>query len=92
MKPGKNDKKVQLRFTPEELDFLQDNAGDMAEAFGLDTRILNLTGKRAVGFYLWDLECLYDVSDMAKANATAVQIPMIDALLVKLERAMEECQ
>ncbi len=46
MKIGKHDKKAQLRFTPEELDFLQDNTWQMAEAFGLDTRIGNLTGKR----------------------------------------------
>lgn len=64
----------------------------MAEAFGLDTRILNLKGKRAVGFYMWDLECLHDVSDMAKPKAPAEQVPMIEALLVKLNHAMEECR
>lgn len=92
MKPGKKDKKAQLRFTPDELDFLQDHAGDMAEAFGLDTRILNLTGKRVVGFYIWDLECLHDVSELAKAKAPAEQIPMIDELLEKLKRAIKECE
>ncbi len=92
MKPGKNNKKAQVRFTPEELDFLQDNTWQMAESFGLDTRISNLTGNRAIGFYMWDLECLHDVSDIAKKDAPAEQIPMIDALLVKLEHAMEECQ
>ena len=35
MKPGKYDKKAHLLFTPEELDFLQDNTWQMAESFGL---------------------------------------------------------
>ena len=30
----------------------------MAEAFGLDRRIDNYLGKRPIGFYRWDLECL----------------------------------
>jgi hypothetical protein len=87
MKPGKHDKKAQLRFTPEELDFLQDNTWRMAEAFGLDTRIGNLTGKRAVGFYAWDLECLADVTEMAREDAPVEQHPMIDGLLAKLSAA-----
>lgn len=33
----------------------------MAESFGLDNRIDNLTGKREVGFYSWDLDCLESV-------------------------------
>lgn len=41
---------------------------------------------------MWDLECLYDVSDLAKKDAPAEQIPIIDALMAKLERAMEECE
>jgi hypothetical protein len=87
MKIGKHDKKAQLRFTPEELDFLQDNTWQMAEAFGLDTRISNLTGKRAVGFYKWDLECLADVSEIAKKDAPVEQHPMIDGLLAKIRAA-----
>lgn len=46
MQSGKHDKKVSPLFTPEELDFLQDNVWQMAESLGLDTRIANLTGKR----------------------------------------------
>lgn len=46
MKPGNYDKISPLLFTPEELDFLQDNVWQMAESFGLDTRLANLTGKR----------------------------------------------
>lgn len=87
MKIGKNDKKAQLHFTPEELDFLQDNTWQMAESFGLDTRIDNLTGKRAVGFYAWDLECLKDVSENTRKDAPVEQHPMIDRLLAKIRAA-----
>jgi hypothetical protein len=63
MKPGSKDIKVFLKFTEEELSILQDNTWQMAESFGLDRRIGNLTGKRKVGFFLWDLECLEMVVD-----------------------------
>jgi hypothetical protein len=61
IKPGKNDIKVFIKFEPEELDLLQENTWQMAESFGLDDRIANLTGKRKVGFYSWDLDCLESV-------------------------------
>ena len=42
----------------------------MAESFGLDRRIANLTGKRKVGFYSWDLDCLECVvSDIQESPA-----------------------
>lgn len=88
MKPGKNDKKAFLLFTPDELDFLQENTWQMAESFGLDTRISNLMGKRAVGFYCWDLDCLIDVSEIARKDAPVEQHEMIDGLLQKLVEAM----
>jgi hypothetical protein len=88
MRPGKHDKRASLHFSLEELDFLQDNTWKMADAFGLDTRIAKLTGKRAVQFYAWDLECLYEVSDSARDEAPAKDHPMIDALLQKLREAM----
>jgi hypothetical protein len=88
MKPGKNDKKASLRFTPDELDFLQDNTWLMAESFGLDTRIGNLTGKRAVGFYSWDLDCLQGVTEIAKKDAPVEQHGVIDGLLKKIREAM----
>jgi hypothetical protein len=37
----------------------------MSEPLGLDTRIENYQGKRPIGFYSWDLECLLDVIDHA---------------------------
>lgn len=87
MKIGKHDKKAQLRFTPEELDFLQDNTWQMAEAFGLDTRIGNLTGKRAAGFYRWDLECLEEITEEARKDAPVEVHPMLDGLLMKIREA-----
>jgi hypothetical protein len=53
-----NDPKYFIRISGRELEELQDCTGDMAEAFGLDRRIENYRGKRPIGFYLWDLECL----------------------------------
>ena len=58
MKPGKNDIKVKIKFETDELELLQENSWQMADSFGLDRRINNLTGKREVGFYSWDLDCL----------------------------------
>jgi len=58
MKPGKNDIKAGIKFKIDELKLLQDNTWQMSESFGLDRRITNLTGKRAVGFCSWDLDCL----------------------------------
>ena len=36
----------------------------MCEAFGLDTRIGNYKGVRAISFYSWDFDCMLDVLDM----------------------------
>ena len=58
MKPGKNDIKAEIKFDTDELEMLQENTWQMAESFGLDRRIDNLKGKRKVGFYRWDLDCL----------------------------------
>ena len=61
MKPGRKDIKAPIKFEIDELELLQENTSRMAESFGLDIRISNLTGKRKVGFYCWDLECLEDI-------------------------------
>lgn len=68
LKPGKNDIKVYIKFEADELELLQDNTYQMAESFGLDSRIEKLTGKREVGFYSWDLDCLGDVVDGLKTD------------------------
>lgn len=65
MKPGSRDIKVKMLITGEELDELQRHTWSMAEAFGLDRRIDKYRGKRPIGFYRWDMDCLIDVLDMA---------------------------
>jgi len=60
----------------------------MAESFGLDTRISRLTGKKAAGFYRWDLECLQDVTEIARKYAPLEQHTMIDKLLQKISEAI----
>jgi len=82
LKPGKHDIKVFIKFETEELELLQNNTWQMAESFGLDSRIDNLTGKRKVGFYSWDLDCLESVvSDMTN-------IPVGKKLYDKIKEGM----
>jgi len=65
MKPGKKDKKVNVLIYGKELFELKRHAELMVEAFGLDRRIENYQGKRPIGFYRWDLDCLIDVIEIA---------------------------
>lgn len=65
MKPGSKDKKIQILISGNELSELKRHSGSMAEAFGLDRRIDNYQGKRSIGLYRWDLDCLIDVIDIA---------------------------
>ena len=37
----------------------------MAESFGLDRKIENYSGKKPIGLYRWDLDCLEDVLFLA---------------------------
>ena len=65
MKIGKYDLKINVLITGLELDELQRYVWMMAESFGLDRRIENYQGKRPIGLYRWDIECLTDVMDSA---------------------------
>lgn len=56
MKPGKNDRKQQVLITGAQLRELK--RLDMPESLGLDGRIERYQGKRPIGLYRWDLECL----------------------------------
>lgn len=83
MKPGKKDIKAHIKFEPDELELLQENTWQMAESFGLDSRIANLTGKRKVGFYSWDLDCLDDVvSDLQNSPETK---KIADRIAIKID-------
>ena len=65
MKPGPKDKQYKLLIAGQELEELKKFTWSMAEAFGLDRRIEKYQGKRPIGFYRWDLDCLEDVISMA---------------------------
>jgi hypothetical protein len=68
MKPGSRDKKYTILITGLELEEIQRFSGWMAESFGLDRRIADYLGKRPIGMYRWDIECLQDVISMALRN------------------------
>lgn len=82
IKPEKNDVKVYIKFETEELELLQENTWQMAESFGLDRRITNLTGKRKVGFYSWDLDCL----EIVVGDLTST--PVVEKLYEKIRNGM----
>jgi len=88
MKPGPKDIRVFLQFERAELELLQENTYLMAESFGLDRRIDSLTGKRKIGLYLWDLECLeMVVDDIMNENNTAKTL--VDGLYFKIKNAID---
>jgi hypothetical protein len=65
MKPGSGDIKYKILITGLELQELQRHTWQMAESFGLDSRIDAYQGKRPIGLYRWDIECLQDVISSA---------------------------
>ena len=65
IKPGSRDKKVPVLISGHELLELKRFTWMMSEAFGLDRRIENYQGKRPIGLYSWDFECLLAVLDRA---------------------------
>ena len=71
MKPGPKDTKLTILITGDELHELKRFTVDMSEAFGLDRRIEAYAGKRPIGFYSWDVECLLAVTEIALKNRRA---------------------
>ena len=65
MNPGSKDKKLKILISGEELSELQRHTWQMAEAFGLDRRIENYQGKRPIGLFSWDFDCLLAVIEDA---------------------------
>jgi hypothetical protein len=65
MKPGSRDVKHTILIGGLELEELQRHTWRMAESFGLDGRIADYRGKRPIGLYRWDIECLQDVISLA---------------------------
>ena len=68
MKPGARHKPYRILITGRQLAELKRFTWGMAEAFGLDRRIENYNGKRPIGFYRWDLDCLQDLTELALAD------------------------
>ena len=58
MKPGKRDIKINFLIQGKELVALHNISFLLSECFGLDARIDNYKGKRPIGLYQWDFECL----------------------------------
>jgi hypothetical protein len=56
VKPGRNDRKHQVLIAGAELRELKLLA--LPESFGLEGRVQRYEGKRPIGLYRWDLECL----------------------------------
>ena len=71
MKPGRGDVRLMILIVGDELHELKRFTIDMVEAFGLDRRIEAYSGKRPIGFYRWDLDCLSAVIDNALKDERA---------------------
>jgi hypothetical protein len=65
LRPGTGDRKHSILIGGQELEELKRHTHLMAESYGLDSRIEKYQGKRPIGLYRWDLECLQDVVKMA---------------------------
>ncbi len=63
--------KLTILITGDELHELKRFTIDMVEAFKLDRRIEAYSGKRSIGFYRWDLDCLLAVMDNAMKDLRA---------------------
>lgn len=58
MKPGKYDRRHQVLIRGAELRELKELS--LPESFGSERRVERYQGKRPIGLYRWDLECLLD--------------------------------
>jgi len=58
LKPGKYDHRHQVLIKGAELRVLKELS--LPESFGLERRVERYQGKRPIGLYHWDLECLLD--------------------------------
>ncbi len=70
MKAGSRDTKIHMLITGDELAELQRHTWQMAEAFGLDSKIERYRGRRPIGLWRWDMDCLIDVVSMALDDTT----------------------
>jgi hypothetical protein len=75
IRPGKRDRKHEILITGQELKELKRHTDWMAESFGLDDRIDEYQGKRPIGLYRWDLDCLLDVIEMCLEDRKEYPVP-----------------
>ena len=68
MKLGSKDRPYKILITGQELIELKKLGENIFEAFGLERRIENYKGKRPIGFYRWDLDCLEMATEEALYN------------------------
>ncbi len=99
LKPGKRDIKHSLLITGEELDSLHELTYMMAESYGLDSRIMKYKGKRPIGLYSWDLECLEiviedSIKDLEENGAKSchrdADLKALKTLLARIKKEQEE--
>lgn len=64
MKLGSKDNAYKILIAGPELQELKKHTWEMAESFGLDSRIERYKGTRPIGLYRWDMDCLTDVLEM----------------------------
>ena len=70
MKPGPKDIKLEILISGKELSELKRYSWQMIEAFGLDRRIEKYQGKRPIGLYSWDFDCILAVIENALDDPT----------------------
>ena len=92
MKPGSRDIKYDVMIEGAELEELKKCTGAMAESFGLDRRIENYQGKRPIGLYRWDIECLvmaieWGICDLkVKYSKNTKEIAILQNLHMKMKK------
>jgi hypothetical protein len=92
MRAGSNDKKLLVLISEDELDELKNISWAMSECFGLDRRIENYRGKRSIGLYSWDLECIFGAIEHVlnrrpqSSDLTASGRAVLTQLLCRLQK------
>ena len=64
MKIPKNEIPAKIKISGIQLEELQKQSFQMTEAFGLDRKIENYKGTRAITLYRWDIECITDILNL----------------------------
>jgi hypothetical protein len=93
MRPGKKDKRYYILIAGEELVELKKYTWAMAEAYGLDMRLARYKGKKPIGFWAWDLDCLEAVLDGALrdyANSNSPEHQAMKSLMSKINGLLDE--